>query len=168
MIDQNELNRGIEIEKEHTQDVALARKIALDHLVGNKSEPGDPRYYSKLKAAGLDETDECATCGCGDPTDGHSGPIGSPAVDAQPKALVVKIGGAGTGQQQPLSSSGLGKAGVPKPLGSTHLKAPETQVVNDKNTVVVGKTPPIVAPADPLDHFYGKIGSMLGGDDIDQ
>ena len=42
-----ELEIGIGVEKEHTQDVALATKIATDHL------KADSRYYSKLLAAGL-------------------------------------------------------------------------------------------------------------------
>jgi hypothetical protein len=34
---------GIEVEMEHTHDYALAKEIAIDHLVEN------PRYYSSLK-----------------------------------------------------------------------------------------------------------------------
>lgn len=37
-----QLARGIEVELEHTQDVALATEIAMDHLVE------DPEYYTKL------------------------------------------------------------------------------------------------------------------------
>jgi hypothetical protein len=47
-VDPAELAAGIEVEMEHTGDRAVAREIALDHLVGE-----DPRYYTKLKAAGL-------------------------------------------------------------------------------------------------------------------
>lgn len=43
----NELTMGTEVEHEHTQDDALASKIAQDHL------GEDPAYYSKLMAAGL-------------------------------------------------------------------------------------------------------------------
>jgi len=42
-----ELAKGIEVELEHTSDRALAREIAMDHLVE------DPHYYDKLIAAGL-------------------------------------------------------------------------------------------------------------------
>jgi hypothetical protein len=42
-----ELAIGIKVEHEHTQDDALAAKIASDHL------REDPAYYSKLMAAGL-------------------------------------------------------------------------------------------------------------------
>jgi 8-oxo-dGTP pyrophosphatase MutT (NUDIX family)/cell division septation protein DedD len=44
---EDELSRGIEVEREHTDDPKVARKIALDHL------REDPEYYTKLKAAGI-------------------------------------------------------------------------------------------------------------------
>ncbi len=46
-INDGELNVGIEVEMEHTDDRKKAEKIAKDHL----SE--DPKYYSKLYKAGL-------------------------------------------------------------------------------------------------------------------
>ncbi|MFQ5339913.1 MAG: DUF5661 family protein [Anaerolineae bacterium] len=42
-----QLQRGIEVEMEHTTDPAQARKIAIDHLREH------PKYYSKLIQAGL-------------------------------------------------------------------------------------------------------------------
>lgn len=44
---QQELNKGIEVEKEHTSSEEEARKIAMDHLVEN------PKYYSRLQQIGL-------------------------------------------------------------------------------------------------------------------
>jgi phosphopantetheine adenylyltransferase len=49
-VDKEELKKGIKVEKEHTTDIKTAMRIALDHL----SE--DPKYYSKLAKAGLEET----------------------------------------------------------------------------------------------------------------
>jgi hypothetical protein len=43
-VDPEELRMGIEIEKEHTNDPVLAKKIALDHLAEF------PKYYTALKA----------------------------------------------------------------------------------------------------------------------
>ena len=43
--DPEELRMGIEDEREHTDDIELAKSIAKDHLQ-NES----PRYYSELKA----------------------------------------------------------------------------------------------------------------------
>lgn len=48
-VDQEELKKGIEVEKEHTDDPVKAEEIALDHL------KEDPKYYSKLTKAGLEE-----------------------------------------------------------------------------------------------------------------
>lgn len=42
-----EMQMGVEVEKEHTRDPNEAEKIAREHL------EEDPKYYSKLKEAGL-------------------------------------------------------------------------------------------------------------------
>lgn len=42
-VDMDELKMGIEVEKEHTNDVELAKQIALDHL------KEVPDYYTRLK-----------------------------------------------------------------------------------------------------------------------
>ena len=46
-VDEEQLQIGIEVEKEHTDDDDLAEEIARDHLAE------DPHYYTKLKKAGL-------------------------------------------------------------------------------------------------------------------
>jgi len=46
-IDKDELLKGVEVEKEHTTNMKIATKIALDHLAEN------PKYYSILLKAGL-------------------------------------------------------------------------------------------------------------------
>jgi len=52
-VNSKELQMGIKTELEHTGDSDKAREIALDHLAE------DPKYYSKLKGAGLaDELEE--------------------------------------------------------------------------------------------------------------
>ena len=48
-VDQEELKKGIEVEKEHTDDAVKAEQIALDHLAE------DPKYYTKLAKADLEE-----------------------------------------------------------------------------------------------------------------
>ena len=48
-MDPDQLKRGIEVEMEHTDDQAVAEKIAMDHL------KEDPEYYSKLDSVGLEE-----------------------------------------------------------------------------------------------------------------
>ena len=49
-VDQEELKKGIAVEKEHTNDPVKAEEIALDHLAE------DPEYYTKLDKAGLEES----------------------------------------------------------------------------------------------------------------
>jgi hypothetical protein len=46
-VDPIQLSTGIQIEMEHTNDPEIAKEIAMDHLTE------DPKYYSKLIAAGL-------------------------------------------------------------------------------------------------------------------
>ena len=41
--DQKQVKMGIQVEKEHTNDPAIAEKIAKHHLAE------DPKYYTKLK-----------------------------------------------------------------------------------------------------------------------
>lgn len=141
-IDQNELKMGIEVEKEHTQDEALAKKIAMDHL------KEDPKYYTKLKQAGLEE--------CGD----MGGMIGTVAPVA-PSVAIVKIDApiAEPQQQAKLGSSGLGQSGTPKPLQSTNLEAPAEKNKVGPNKVVVSKTPVLGGQTmcDPLDHYGAQM-----------
>lgn len=46
-IDPREFQMGCKVELEHTDDPQIAAKIASDHLAEH------PRYYTKLKKAGL-------------------------------------------------------------------------------------------------------------------
>ncbi len=179
--DNKELENGTRIEHEHTQDDALARKIATDHL------KEDPHYYTKLQAAGLEEEgveeegaltpleagmEECDTCGCGDPSDSHEDIVSQLAPKAS--GAVVMIGGEQQAAQSPLSSSNLGKGGVNKPLKSDNLEAPEAKKVG-ANKVASTKTPPLGggssittdSASDPMDHFGSAIvGLAEGGSQI--
>ena len=47
--DKKEITLGNKVEKEHTDDIEIAKEITRDHL----SEPGNERYYSDLADAGL-------------------------------------------------------------------------------------------------------------------
>ncbi len=47
--DREQLKKGLEVEKEHTNNPKVALKIAMDHL------DEDPMYYEKLKSVGLEE-----------------------------------------------------------------------------------------------------------------
>jgi hypothetical protein len=44
---EKELQKGLKVEREHTSDPKVARKIAMDHLTET------PDYYTRLEKAGL-------------------------------------------------------------------------------------------------------------------
>ena len=48
VINPSELAMGIKVEMEHTDNMEIAKKIAMDHLAEN------PNYYSDLKSSGID------------------------------------------------------------------------------------------------------------------
>ncbi len=62
-VDPNEFKKGMEIEKKHVNDDFLAAKMASKNL------REDAHHYSKIYET---QVEECATCGCGDPTDDHT------------------------------------------------------------------------------------------------
>ena len=70
----NQLEVGIGVEMEHTDNEAKAKEIALDHLWE------DPKYYTKLKQADIDETDASS-----------SGAFSAPAFGDIIKRKITKI-----------------------------------------------------------------------------
>ena len=61
-VDPNQLSIGIQVEMEHTNDLDIAKEIAMDHLTE------DPQYYTKLVKAGLaSEFQPSHNSGFGDP-----------------------------------------------------------------------------------------------------
>jgi len=131
-----ELEIGMDTEQDHTldkdtmcsQDTDLARVIAQQHL------KDDSKYYSKLKASGLDDI---------------------------PTVAVVQVSAEPVGQTS-LNSSGLGKGGIATPLKTSNIKAPAEKAKIGANKIVVGKTPTMSGNADPLDHYCGMIVKETG------
>ena len=161
-IDPKELAMGIAAEKDHEYDKekmlnpddSLAKTIALRHL------KEDPRYYTKLKAAGLDE----------ETNEGALTPLeaGMAECGETPQVAIISVEEP-TASQVPLSSSNLGKGGTPKPLTPTGLTAPETKVINNKNTVAATKTPSMIATpssSDAIDHFCGQINNGIAAQEV--
>jgi hypothetical protein len=73
-VNPTQLSIGIQIEMEHTNDLDIAKEIAMDHLTE------DPEYYTKLVNAGLAKEFQAGTgSGVGDPTTSLNDPsrIGS-------------------------------------------------------------------------------------------
>lgn len=144
-IDPKEIEMGTKHEHEHTKDDALARKIAMDHL------KEDPKYYTKLKKAGLEQEGALTPLEagyveeCGD-------------MNAAPNVAVIKIDGPVDAGQANLTSSGLGSSGTPKPLKTDKLTAPAEKNKVGPNKVVVSKTPSLGgASCDPMDYFGAQM-----------
>jgi hypothetical protein len=78
-----QLEMGIKVETEHTDDIEKAKEIALDHLWEN------PKYYSKLKKAEIDETDS-----------GSSGSFEGPAFGGMVKRKINTIHNAKLNEQE--------------------------------------------------------------------
>ena len=131
-----ELEIGMDTEQDHTldkdtmcsQDTDLARVIAQQHL------KDDSKYYSKLKASGLDD---------------------------MPTVAVIQVSAEPVGQTS-LNSSGLGKGGTATPLKTSNIKAPAEKAKIGANKIVVGTTPTMSGNADPLDHYCGMIVKETG------
>lgn len=89
-VDSVEFSMGQSIEMEHTNDPHVAAKIALDHL------KEDPKYYSKLKAAGLAKELEQLTgsTGFGDPNHSINSKkrVGTDTAPTTGNNIVGKIG----------------------------------------------------------------------------
>ena len=56
----SQLQKGIEVEKEHTNNINKATEIAMDHLTE------DPKYYDKLKKIEMDEVTDASSSGAFD------------------------------------------------------------------------------------------------------
>jgi len=113
-----ELATGIEVEKEHGGDIALATKIATDHL------REDPNYYSKLMAAGLGDEPRAQQIAQADrAVSGQEGNIS--LASALPAGQVIT-------QSSPLKSSNLGKGGESLKSSGMKTNAGHNQVANGK------------------------------------
>ena len=130
-----EMNAGLKYEMALTGDTALATKMANSHI------QDDPRHYSKLNAAGLDDCDD-------EPKDTISIDVVKPVV-----------------ADEKLDSSDIG-AGKKSPLKSSDIAGKAYGVVNNKNTVANTKTPAIGSNAnfDQVEHFCAQIDSTLASD----
>lgn len=138
-VDQKEFDKGIGTEKEHTDDEFTAAKIAGDHL------KEDPKYYTKLSDAGLEEEEVGEHCGaCEDDMDvDDNGGLpkvgGALAVPhhGQPIMMgkIIQVG-AGFGKSATGELSGMSSVkpgGVAKDTGGVKATEP-----NDKEPITAG------------------------------
>lgn len=118
-VDPEELEMGMKDETEHTDDPALAKKIALHHL----KKHGD--YYSKLNKAGLDEKVPSAI-----------DRIMSPTAIA-PQIIGVAVRGSNTGGLP----SGADQTGISPQTPTGRLGGYEPIPPAKANSALVDKTP---------------------------
>ena len=92
-VDPTQLSIGIQIEMEHTNDLDIAKEIAMDHLTE------DPKYYTKLVNAGLAKEFQAGTgSGVGDPTTSLNDPARIGAGGLKKGNMHGKIGNTSDGQ----------------------------------------------------------------------
>jgi hypothetical protein len=103
-VDPNQLSIGIQIEMEHTNDVAIAQEIAMDHLTE------DPEYYTKLVKAGLAKEFRPSTnSGFGDPDQSFNDAarLGKSVTAGPGNNIVGTIGGTSDGHTDGRNSEPL-------------------------------------------------------------
>ena len=92
-IDPIQLSTGVQIEMEHTNDLDIAKEIAMDHLTE------DPKYYTKLVNAGLAKEFQAVTgSGIGDPTTSLNDPARIGVGGLKKGNMHGKIGNTSDGQ----------------------------------------------------------------------
>jgi hypothetical protein len=92
-VNPTQLSIGIQIEMEHTNDLDIAKEIAMDHLTE------DPEYYTKLVNAGLAKEFQAGTgSGIGDPTTSLNDPARIGAGGLKKGNMHGSIGGTSDGQ----------------------------------------------------------------------
>ena len=92
-VDPTQLSIGIQIEMEHTNDLDIAKEIAMDHLTE------DPKYYTKLVNAGLASEFKPGTgSGFGDPTSSFNDPARIGSGGLKKGNMHGKIGNTSDGQ----------------------------------------------------------------------
>jgi hypothetical protein len=92
-IDPAQLSIGVQVEMEHTNDLDIAKEIAMDHLTE------DPKYYTKLVNAGLAKEFQAVTgSGIGDPTTSLNDPARIGAGGLKKGNMHGSIGGTSDGQ----------------------------------------------------------------------
>jgi hypothetical protein len=92
-VDPAQLSIGVQVEMEHTNDLDIAKEIAMDHLTE------DPEYYTKLVNAGLAKEFQAVTgSGIGDPTTSLNDPARIGAGGLKKGNMHGSIGGTSDGQ----------------------------------------------------------------------
>ena len=142
-VDPNQLSLGIQIEMEHTNTVAVAQEIAMDHLTE------DPEYYTKLVKVGLAKEFQPSTgSGLGDPNQSinDTARIGKSGLTGN---IVGTIGGTSDGQIDGRNSEPLVNKTIDIELENHVFSSLEEAILDEKKRRKSGKGKRKPKPTNP-------------------
>ncbi len=133
-IDPIQLSTGIQIEMEHTNDPEIAKEISLDHLTV------DPKYYTKLVAAGLaKEFKPSTSSGFGDPNQSINDKSRVGNKGLQKGNVVGTIGGTSNGQVDGRNSEPIINKTIDIELENQTFSSLEEAMLDEKKRRKSGK-----------------------------
>jgi len=143
-IDPIQLSTGIQIEMEHTNDPEIAKEISLDHLTV------DPKYYSKLVAAGLaKEFKPSTSSGFGDPNQSINDKSRVGNKGLQKGNVVGTIGGTSNGQVDGRNSEPIINKTIDIELEGQTFSSLEEAILDEKKRRKSGKRKRKPKPTNP-------------------
>jgi len=143
-IDPIQLSTGIQIEMEHTNDPEIAKEISLDHLTV------DPKYYSKLVAAGLaKEFKPSTSSGFGDPNQSINDKSRVGNKGLQKGNVVGTIGGTSNGQVDGRNSEPIINKTIDIELENQTFSSLEEAMLDEKKRRKSGKRKRKPKPTNP-------------------
>lgn len=143
-IDPIQLSTGIQIEMEHTNDPEIAKEISLDHLTV------DPKYYSKLVAAGLaKEFKPSTSSGFGDPNQSINDKSRVGNKGLQKGNVVGTIGGTSNGQVDGRNSEPIVNKTIDIELENQTFSSLEEAMLDEKKRRKSGKGKRKPKPTNP-------------------
>ena len=144
-IDPIQLSTGVQIEMEHTNDLDIAKEIAMDHLTE------DPKYYSKLVAAGLaSEFKPGAGTGFGDPTTSLNDPARIGVGGLKKGNMHGKIGNAPDGEVDGRRSDPVVNKTIDVELEEQVFSSLEEALLDEKKRRKKGKGKRKPKPTNPV------------------
>jgi len=143
-IDPIQLSTGIQIEMEHTNDPEIAKEISLDHLTV------DPKYYSKLVAAGLaKEFKPSTSSGFGDPNQSINDKSRVGNKGLQKGNVVGTIGGTSNGEVDGRNSEPIVNKTIDIELENQTFSSLEEAMLDEKKRRKSGKGKRKPKPTNP-------------------
>ena len=143
-VDPTQLSTGIQIEMEHTNDVEIAKEIAVDHLTE------DPKYYTKLVNAGLAKEFQAGTSsGFGDPNSSLNDPARIGMGGLKKGNMGGSIGGTSNGEVDGRRSKPIVNKTIDIELEGQTFNSLEEAMLNEKKRRKKGKGKRKPKPTNP-------------------